>query len=181
MKPAQAKAIYKDCIERGWQEIGNTLYPPAQAERLQGESGSKPVKNKNRSKGLKRTNWIDDDLNIKNKAKYSYQFDMLLKIETGLEVWNEFRFTSERRYRIDKAIPVDLSGKTIKIALEIHGGIWRKGGGAHSRPANIERDHHKSTLLNLDGWTLIICSPQEIKKQPGKVIDLIKKAIGNKQ
>lgn len=180
MKQSQARAIIKDCKERGWQEIGDTLYPPAQAERLQTVTGSKSKKKQSRSKGLKRTNWIDDDLNIKNKAKYSDRFDMLLKIETGLEVWNEFRFTSERRYRIDKAIPVNQDGKVIKIALEIHGGVWRKDGGAHSRPANIARDHHKSTLLNIEGWTLLICTPYEIEKQPGKIIDLIKKAIQNK-
>ena len=56
----------------------------------------------------------------------------------GVAGWErEFRFAPPRRWRLDFAWPA------VRVAVEIEGGIWRPGGGAHSRPANIERDAEK--------------------------------------
>lgn len=42
-----------------------------------------------------------------------------------------------------------------KVALELEGGVWRRGGGAHSHPTNIIRDIEKSNLAALAGFRLL--------------------------
>lgn len=68
----------------------------------------------------------------------------------------ETRVVSTRAWRIDFAWP------EVKVALEVDGGIWRKGGGAHSRPRNIMRDMEKSNAMEALGWRLIRARPEEI-------------------
>jgi hypothetical protein len=51
-----------------------------------------------------------------------------------------------------------------KIALEIEGGIWREGGGAHSRPANIIRDIEKYNAATLLGWRVLRCVPEKLSE-----------------
>jgi hypothetical protein len=172
MKLSEGKAIVKDCINRGWVPDGDRIYTAAEAAAL----NIKPGKKKRLPKAF-RSGWIDDDRNIRNKAKYTDTFDMLVKIELRLEVWPEFYFTLEKGYRFDKAIPVAADGRVLKIAIEIQGGVWAKGNSGHSSGTGIMRDMDKATKANLDGWTLITVVPSDIEKQPGKVIDLIKKAI----
>lgn len=172
MKPSEGKALINNCIKRGWVPDGNRIYTPAQAAEL----NIKPGKKKRLPK-TKRTGWIDDELNIRNKAKHTDTFDMLVRIELGLDIWPEFYFTLEKGYRFDKAIPVAADGSILKIAIEIQGGVWAKGNSGHSSGTGIMRDMDKATKANLEGWTLIQVIPTDIEKQPGKVIDLIKKAI----
>lgn len=76
--------------------------------------------------------------------------------EQKLHLLVEYQFHEFRKYRFDftvtdKVILIDNlqrvdSEATIKIAVEFEGGIWMKGGGAHSRPAAIERDIEKYNL-----------------------------------
>lgn len=169
MRVEQAKAIINDCKARGWMQIENRLVTPTEAKQLNLSPEKKP-----RGERKIRTYDTNDYLNIQNKALHCDQFTRLLEIELGLTVWPEYRFSAEKGYKLDYAIP------DLMICVECNGGVWMKGG-AHSRPAMIERDNHKSTLLNINGWTLIIASPDDIKKRPGKVIDLIKRAIQTKQ
>jgi len=51
-----------------------------------------------------------------------------------------------RKYTCDFLVP------SIPAVVELQGGIWRKGKGAHSRPQNIERDCEKSNLLQIEGY-----------------------------
>lgn len=169
MKPAQAKQIYKDCIERNWVQIGDTLYPPAQAERLRGETGSKSVKKKNHSKGLK-TGGIDDFRNIANKAKHTDQFTRLIELELKTEIWPEFYFTTDRKWRFDYCMP------ECKIAIEVEGGAWTRG--RHTRPQGFIADMEKYNRAVADGWKLIRVTPQQLLSR--ETIFLIKKAIGSK-
>lgn len=72
-------------------------------------------------------------------------------------VFQQYRFHPDRKWSLDFAIPA------IKLAIEIEGGIWMRGGGAHSRPANIQRDVEKGNALAMLGWRLLRFTPQEIK------------------
>ena len=69
----------------------------------------------------------------------------------------EYKFHPTRKWRIDLCYP------GVRLALECQGGIWMKGGGAHSRPANIERDIEKHNALVMAGWTLLLVTPKTIK------------------
>ncbi|WP_345213819.1 hypothetical protein [Mucilaginibacter gynuensis] len=188
MKPAQAKAIYQDCKKRGYVEKDNVLYPPGHPEipalaKPEGRSGTKHVK----------TGWVDDTRNIANKEKQKDIFITLVKQLLGLEVWPEFYFSTERGYRFDYAIPVckenlltgvkssnsttliNPNSVQLKIAIEVEGGIWAKGNSGHSSGTGIKRDMDKSSLANVNGWTLIRRVPDELCTM--ETIELIKKAI----
>jgi very-short-patch-repair endonuclease len=65
-----------------------------------------------------------------------------------------FRFHPTRRFEIDWAWP------TLKVGIEIQGGIWV--GGAHARPMNIVRDMTKHNLLLDFGWRVWHYTPKEV-------------------
>lgn len=153
----------KNLKSNGWVEVNGLL---VQRNKLTAEQfsillNSNAKKKQSRSKVIK-TGWIDDSRNIANKNKYKDPFIMMIKQELGLEVWPEFFFSTERRYRIDYAIPVSVDGKVLKIAIEQEGGIWLKGNSGHSSGTGIKRDMEKSNLLQSLGWRLLRKEPSEI-------------------
>lgn len=68
----------------------------------------------------------------------------------------EFEFHPVRKWRFDYAWPDE------KIAVEIEGGIWREGGGAHSHPLNIERDIDKYNAAAVLGWRILRVAPENM-------------------
>lgn len=79
----------------------------------------------------------------------------------------EHRFHSERRWVFDYAWPDHW------IAVEVEGGIWRKGGGAHSRPSNIERDIQKYNAATMAGWRVLRYAPEDLSTAIADVRSLI--------
>lgn len=77
--------------------------------------------------------------------------------EGNTVVFPEFKFHPERKWSMDFAFP------KLKISVEIEGGIWMKGGGAHSRPMNIQRDVEKQNAAVLLGWRPLRFSDKEIR------------------
>lgn len=69
---------------------------------------------------------------------------------------SEFQFHPVRRWQFDYAFPLSL------IAVEVEGGIWRKGGGAHSHPSNIERDLAKYNAAAILGWRILRYAPEDL-------------------
>lgn len=96
-------------------------------------------------------------------------FILLLRQELGVEAVEEHLFHPVRKWRFDLAI------LSHKIAIEIEGGIWIEGGGAHSHPANIIRDIEKYNAAVLHGWRLIRVVPEDLTKT--KTMKMIKKLI----
>jgi hypothetical protein len=68
----------------------------------------------------------------------------------------EYAFHPVRGWKFDYA-HVDQ-----KIATEVEGGIWRRGGGAHSHPLNILRDMEKYNAAAVLGWRIIRVQPERI-------------------
>jgi very-short-patch-repair endonuclease len=66
----------------------------------------------------------------------------------------EYRFTMERKFRIDYAWPVQ------HVAVEIEGGIWIKG--RHIQPGGFKKDMYKYNLLSEQGWFLLRYEPKNI-------------------
>lgn len=161
MKPKQAKELIADITKRGWVKVGDKYLPPSQAKNIK---KAKPKKPKD-----KITGWIDDDRNIRNKENNKEPFIKLVEQELGLNVWPEFYFSTERKYRLDFAIP------TLKIAIEVQGGIWAKGNSGHSSGTGIKRDMDKSNLAQSLGWFLIKVIPNELLSL--KTLELIKSRI----
>ena len=69
----------------------------------------------------------------------------------------EHQFHPVRKWQFDFAWP------DRKIAVEQEGGIWRKGGGAHSHPLNIERDIAKYNAAALLGWRILRYAPEDME------------------
>ncbi len=66
----------------------------------------------------------------------------------------EYKFLEDRRFRFDFAYP------EYRLAIEVQGGIWRKGG--HSSAKGIMRDCEKYNLAQLNGWTLLLFTAEDV-------------------
>ena len=69
----------------------------------------------------------------------------------------EWKFHPGRAWQFDYAWPLEF------VALEIEGGIWKKGGGAHSHPLNIERDLEKYSEAAILGWRVLRVPPEALR------------------
>lgn len=170
--------LIKKLKQDGWVERDGLILPQKRAQdEAKHKNGAQTGKKKsNRSKGLK-TAWIDDYRNLRNKDAQNNFFIRLVKMELSIDVWPEFFFSLDRQFRIDYAIPVDSSGRPVKIAIEVEGGIWMRGNSGHSSGTGIKRDMEKSNHLHEHGWRLLRFQPIEIKNEPLKVIEMIKKVL----
>jgi len=80
----------------------------------------------------------------------------------------EYRFDPVRKWRFDFAWPDQ------KVAVELDGGIWTKGG--HSTGSGIMRDMEKSNAAQLDGWLVLRFSDKHL--EDGSAIEQTKRALG---
>jgi very-short-patch-repair endonuclease len=71
-----------------------------------------------------------------------------------------FKAIPGRKYEFDFAFP------SHKTALEVQGGVWKKGG--HSTGTGITRDCEKACLAHVHGWRLLPVTGDQIKS--GKAI-----------
>lgn len=152
----QNRELVKQLKSKGWVMQGDKLVRPTSDVKQ-----TKKVK-------VKRTYDIHDAVNIRNNEQ-QHPFKTYLKSELECDVWIEFEFSSERKFRIDYALPIH------KIAIEIDGGIWMRGRSGHSSGTGIKRDQEKTTLLSVCGWSVIRITPDEQYNQ--KLISDIKKIM----
>lgn len=68
----------------------------------------------------------------------------------------EYRFSSQRRWRIDYAWP------DVKLAAEIEGGIFMRSKARHTNPIGFLKDMEKYNMLTEEGWHLLRDIPQKI-------------------
>lgn len=69
----------------------------------------------------------------------------------------EYRFHEERKWRFDLCWPAI----QFRVAVEIDGGIWRKGGGAHTGRGHI-RDIRKGNDAILLGYRVLHFIPEDV-------------------
>ncbi len=95
--------------------------------------------------------------------------------ERGLRPVAEHRFHDVRKWRFDVALIAP------RIAIEVEGGLWVPGGGAHSRPTKILRDIEKYNEAVMLGWRVLRTIPkkQEYVKVVRKAIELAEHDIYN--
>lgn len=79
----------------------------------------------------------------------------------------EYRFDPVRRFRLDFAWP------SIRLAVEVEGGIYR--GGGHTSVSGMKRDFEKGNLLAIAGWRLLRFHGDQVKS--GEAISLIAETI----
>lgn len=86
------------------------------------------------------------------------RFKMLCKVEGLPMPVTEHYFAKQalgRNWRFDFAWPEEW------VALEVQGGIWRKGGGAHQGKGH-ERDIEKLSAAQRLGWKVMQCVPRNL-------------------
>jgi very-short-patch-repair endonuclease len=77
-----------------------------------------------------------------------------------------------RQFRADFAWP------QFRLLIEVQGGVWRPGGGAHSHPSNIERDIDKQQCAVLLSWFVLPVTTDEVKN--GKAIAMIERVLASR-
>lgn len=73
----------------------------------------------------------------------------------------EWTFLGGRRYALDFAWPA------LKLGIEVDGGIWRTGGGAHTGTGHI-RDIRKGNDAIEAGWRVLHFIPEDIVSDAGR-------------
>lgn len=87
----------------------------------------------------------------------SAMFLPLLKAKKLPEPVSEYRFAPPRRWRFDLAWP------RCKVALEIEGGVFKRGGGGrHNRGAGFRNDLEKYSEAAVRGWKVIRVLPEQL-------------------
>lgn len=112
----------------------------------------------------------------KNKAKAKEQARKLAElVEVNLndlpECQKEFIFHPTRKWRFDYSWP------ELKVALEIHGGIFTNG--RHTRGKGFSEDKVKMNSAQLLGWIVIEATTAQVKD--GQMLNWIKAAIANRK
>lgn len=75
------------------------------------------------------------------------------------------------RKEAKKKYELDFAWIAEKFGVEINGGIWRKGGGAHTGTGHL-RDMRKLNLAQEHGWVILQYEPGKIDyKQVGTVLN----------
>lgn len=90
-------------------------------------------------------------------AGYIFNDEQVYKGQDNHVIFREWKFWPTRKFSFDRAWPGE------KLAVEIEGGIWRRGGGAHSHPTSIMRDIEKYNAAVLLGWRVLRFSDYHLK------------------
>jgi hypothetical protein len=83
---------------------------------------------------------------------------------------SEHKGIEGRKFRFDCANP------TLKIAIEIEGGLWITG--RHNQPLGMIADMEKYNLAVVEGWKVLRYAPETIRKCPWKLIADVRKLCG---
>ncbi len=86
------------------------------------------------------------------------------------EYQQEFIFHPTRKWRFDYVWPA------LKVALEIHGGVFTNG--RHTRGKGFSEDKVKMNSAQLLGWIVIEATTAQVKD--GQMLNWIKQAIANR-
>jgi Protein of unknown function (DUF559) len=101
---------------------------------------------------------------------YSERFLAACRVAGLPEPVPEYPFAApERKYRADFAFVEH------KVIVEVEGGVWRKGGGAHSHPLNILRDMERTNEATIRGWRLLRFVPEKLLSE--ETLATVKKAL----
>lgn len=102
---------------------------------------------------------------INYEAELAFQYRTLRLPEPVEQLY----FAPPRRFRADFGWPA------FKLLVEVQGGIWRPGGGAHSHPIDIERDIERQQYMVMLGWWCLPVTPQQVKS--GEAAELTQRAL----
>lgn len=95
--------------------------------------------------------------------------EMALQLKSiGFPAVPEYKFHPSRKWRFDFAYPLN------KLAIEVHGGIYRQG--RHTRGKGFENDREKMNEAQIMGWTVLEVTPRQIKT--GAALEWVERFLG---
>lgn len=98
---------------------------------------------------------------------FAYYWHLLAPDMPRLTPEHEFDKCLGRRHRFDWA---DLSAR---VAVEIDGGQWSKGGGRHAKDGDREKLNLAASLR----WLVFRFSPDQLTRNPDECVRLVRQAI----
>jgi very-short-patch-repair endonuclease len=116
--------------------------PVAKLNRHLFEQERKKIRKAKRNAG--HTEWMKNEL-------------LLWAACNGLELLEEYKFHSFRKYRFDFCF------LEIKVAIEYQGGIFMKTKSGHSSPKGATRDADKANLAQSEGWRVLTFTAMNYK------------------
>ena len=83
----------------------------------------------------------------------------------------EYPFAKElgRKWRADYCWPDH------RLILEVDGGVWKKGGGRHTRGSGWMKDTEKLNTATVLGYRLLRCTPDQLATL--STVDLIRRCL----
>lgn len=81
----------------------------------------------------------------------------------------QYQFAPPRRFKADFAWP------QYRLLVEVQGGIWRRGGGAHSHPLDLERDIERTQHMALLGWWFLPVTTDEVRS--GHAVEVTQRVL----
>jgi very-short-patch-repair endonuclease len=88
-------------------------------------------------------------------------------------------FERQLQFIDGRKFTADFAWRAYSLVVEVQGGIWRRGGGAHSHPSNLLRDVEKAQLAVINGWSTFPVTTDEVRNgQALKFIELALRAKG---
>lgn len=106
---------------------------------------------------------------VKQPSQGEFELPLMVKAAGLPTATREHAFHPGRRWRFDFAYP------DRKIGIEVEGGIWRQGGGAHSHPLNILRDIEKYNAAAVLGWRILRFTTEDVSN--GVAVETIRRAL----
>ena len=94
-----------------------------------------------------------------------------LQVEYPIEIFNEYRFCTTRKWRFDFAIFGTL--RYFLFAVEIDGGSWIQG--RHNTGSGSKADREKFNFAAFAGYRVLKFTPQEVLK--GEAVAFIKQCL----
>lgn len=105
------------------------------------------------------------------ESKLEFLFAYYLSLfaaDLGAEATREYAFNAPHtRHRFDFCWIRE------RVAAEIDGGVWLRGGGRH----NADSDRHKLNLAASQGWLVLRFSGRMVENDPAGCIDMLRRAL----
>lgn len=89
----------------------------------------------------------------------------------------EYRFAAQSRFK--RQFRLDFAWPTLKVGVEIDGGVFMPGCGAHSMPWGIKRDMAKHNIALALGWQVYRFMPEQLGKP--EALEFVRDALEARQ
>lgn len=102
-------------------------------------------------------------------ARFERALDFALRATHLPPFVRQYRFAPPRQFKADFAC------ETYRLLVEVQGGIWKRGGGAHSHPLDIEREIERQQHMVYHGWFMLPVTTDAVTD--GSALSVIERAL----